>query len=58
VKEESSFLKKRGKKLLHFAANQLFHRETRMLPATSKSFLVLFFRKELVSSTAAAKEVG
>jgi len=49
-KEDSSILKKRSKKLLLLAAGVGFHQGTRMLPATSKRFLVLFFKKELLSS--------
>jgi hypothetical protein len=48
-KEESSFLKKRSKKLLSIASSDAFNQETWMLPVTGKSFLVLFFKKELLS---------
>jgi hypothetical protein len=49
--ERSSFLKKRSKKLLHFASGNEFNQAARMLPATDKSFLVLFFKKERLSSS-------
>jgi hypothetical protein len=45
----SSFLKKRTKKLLLLAVSTSFNRAARMLPGTDKSFLVLFFKKELLS---------
>jgi iron complex outermembrane receptor protein len=46
----SSFLKKRTKKLLTVARRCRFTRVSRMLPETDKSFLVLFFKKELLPS--------
>jgi hypothetical protein len=49
-KEDSSFLKKRSKKLLQMASGVAPNAESRMLPVISKSFLVLFFKKELLSS--------
>jgi hypothetical protein len=51
-KEDSSSLKKRSKRLLQIASGDQFDMESRMLPATDKSFLVLFFKKELLSSIA------
>jgi len=42
----SSFLKKRSKKLLLNAANVRLKRANSVPPAMSKSFLVLFFKKE------------
>jgi hypothetical protein len=50
--ERSSFLKKRSKKLLLMAADDVFNQATRVLPAKDKSFLALFFKKELLSSFA------
>jgi hypothetical protein len=49
-KESSSFLKKRTKKLLLIASSIRFAMLNDMLAALSKSFLVLFFKKELLSS--------
>jgi hypothetical protein len=46
-----SFLKKRNKKLLLFAPSRPFKWANQMLPLRGKSFLVLFFKKELLSST-------
>jgi hypothetical protein len=43
-----SFLKKRNKKLLTVACSTRVERGARMLPETDKSFLVLFFKKELL----------
>jgi hypothetical protein len=43
-------LKKRTKKLLLPASGVLFNAETRALPVMSKSFLLLFFKKEGLSS--------
>jgi hypothetical protein len=45
-----SFLKKRNKKLLLFAAGRRFKWANRVLPFIGKSFLVLFFKKELLPS--------
>jgi hypothetical protein len=45
-----SFLKKRTKKLLPMASGEPFNAETHMLPVMSKSFLLLFFKKEVLSS--------
>jgi hypothetical protein len=47
----SSFLKKGSKKLLQIASGDVFNREARMLSVIDKSFFVLFFKKELLSST-------
>jgi len=46
----SSFLKKRSKKLLLLAARVRFKTVSEVLPLTEKSFLVLFFKKELLPS--------
>jgi hypothetical protein len=46
----SSFLKKRTKKLLSVAFSFEAMRESRMAPETNESFLVLFFKKELLAS--------
>jgi len=43
--ERSSFLKKRSKKLLRLASGALFKTSARTRPLKSKSFLVLFFKK-------------
>jgi hypothetical protein len=43
-----SFLKKRNKKLLLFAASRRFTWANQVLPLIDKSFLVLFFKKELL----------
>ncbi len=48
-KEGSSFLKKRSKKLLLHAASLRSKLAKAVLPARDKSFLVLFFKKELLS---------
>jgi hypothetical protein len=49
MKEEgTSFLKKRSKKLLPVAASRRSKRANSSLRATAKSFLVLFFKKELL----------
>jgi hypothetical protein len=45
----TSFLKKRSKKLLLMAASIVFKVATWVMPAKGKSFLVLFFKKELLS---------
>jgi hypothetical protein len=45
----TSFLKKRSKKLLTIASPRRLEQEAVMLPVTDKSFLVLFFKKELLS---------
>jgi hypothetical protein len=51
MKEGSiSFLKKRNKKLLFVARGAGGHREPIMVRQGSKSFLVLFFKKELLPS--------
>jgi hypothetical protein len=44
----TSFLKKRSKKLLLIASNMGATRENHVLPLIDKSFLVLFFKKELL----------
>jgi hypothetical protein len=49
-KGSSSFLEKRTKKLLLIAADVRFKSANRVMPASDKSFLVLFFKKELLSS--------
>jgi hypothetical protein len=49
-KESSSFLKKRTKKLLSVSGSTEATRMGPRLQATDKSFLVLFFKKELLSS--------
>jgi hypothetical protein len=49
-KESTSFLKKRSKKLLLIAAGFRFKRANSVLHATDKSFLLLFFKKELLPS--------
>jgi hypothetical protein len=46
--ERTSFLKKRSKKLLLIAAGTRFKLASSVLRATDKSFLVLFFKKELL----------
>jgi ABC-type uncharacterized transport system permease subunit len=46
----SSFLKKRSKKLLLMASRTRVALSSMMLDVMSKSFLVLFFKKELLSS--------
>jgi hypothetical protein len=48
-KESCSFLKKRTKKLLSVASSAGASHVRRNLGATDKSFLVLFFKKELFS---------
>jgi hypothetical protein len=45
----TSFLKKRSKKLLQIAASRRSKGFNWVLPLTVKSFLVLFFKKELLS---------
>jgi hypothetical protein len=45
----TSFLKKRSKKLLQIASGNWLDREARVRAAMDKSFLVLFFKKELLS---------
>jgi len=47
-KGSSSFLKKRTKKLLLMRAGVCFRRLGQTPAASSKSFLVLFFKKELL----------
>jgi hypothetical protein len=42
----TSFLKKRSKKLLHIATGNSLNMAARTPDAMSKSFLVLFFKKE------------
>jgi hypothetical protein len=44
-----SFLKKRSKKLLSIASSRRFKRANPVVPVMSKSFLVLFFKKELLA---------
>jgi hypothetical protein len=48
--ESSSFLKKRTKKLLPLAGGTALAFLNRMLAAHSKSFLLLFFKKEVLPS--------
>jgi hypothetical protein len=48
MKEGCSFLKKRTKKLLLNASNIDSKSVSSALPAMDKSFLVLFFKKELL----------
>jgi hypothetical protein len=48
-KESISFLKKRNKKLLFVSGGAGDSRLGSCLGATDKSFLVLFFKKELLS---------
>jgi hypothetical protein len=43
-------LKKRSKKLLLIAPGGRFKGANQVLPGTDKSFLVLFFKKELLNS--------
>jgi hypothetical protein len=51
TKQESiSFLKKRNKKLLSVARRRGAHQVNSVAPETDKSFLVLFFKKELFPS--------
>jgi hypothetical protein len=45
-----SFLKKRNKKLLLFAPSRRLKWANQVLPLIGKSFLVLFFKKELLPS--------
>jgi len=47
-RKRSSFLKKRSKKLLKLASGVSFFRQAWVLPLKTKSFLVLFFKKELL----------
>jgi hypothetical protein len=47
-----SFLKKRNKKLLLVARGRRATPVSAVPPETDKSFLVLFFKKELLSKTA------
>jgi len=49
VLERRSFLKKRTKKLPSIAAGMEFELATLELSLTEKSFLVLFFKKELLA---------
>jgi len=50
MKEGStSFLKKRSKKLLLIASHKRFDGANSVLPLIVKSFLVLFFKKELLA---------
>jgi flagellar hook-associated protein FlgK len=49
IEGSSSFLKKRSKKLLQSTSGVSLDRETTVLAETEKSFLVLFFKKELLS---------
>jgi hypothetical protein len=48
-KEGSSFLKKRSKKLSFIADGMAFGLANSILSLTNKSFLVLFFKKELLA---------
>jgi hypothetical protein len=47
-KERTSFLKKRSKKLLLIAASRPFKWANAVLPLIDKSFLLLFFKKEVL----------
>jgi hypothetical protein len=47
-RRKTSFLKKRSKKLLALASGVEDKRGASVLPETGKSFLVLFFKKELL----------
>jgi hypothetical protein len=49
AKGSSSFLKKRSKKLLLMARGIRSVTANTILPITDKSFLVLFFKKELLA---------
>jgi hypothetical protein len=49
TKRSSSFLKKRSKKLLLMARGFRSASANTRLPMTDKSFLVLFFKKELLA---------
>jgi hypothetical protein len=49
-------LKKRTKKLFLLASGVVFNAETRALPVMSKSFLLLFFKKEDLSSLVARSD--
>jgi hypothetical protein len=49
-KGRSSFLKKRSKKLLSIAFGRMARKGPRMKPETDKSFLLLFFKKEVLPS--------
>jgi hypothetical protein len=51
----SSFLKKRTKKLLPLAGSTQFANPRRPLAASSKSFLLLFFKKEVLPYSPAAE---
>jgi hypothetical protein len=44
-KEKCFFFEKKKQKTFQIAAGIDFNPETRMLPATDKSFLLLFFKK-------------
>jgi hypothetical protein len=46
------FFEKKKQKTFAHASGDEFTQESRMLPATDKSFLVLFFKKELLASFA------
>jgi hypothetical protein len=48
--ERTSFLKKRSKKLLSISGTMGVPLAPRVMPGTDKSFLVLFFKKELLPS--------
>jgi hypothetical protein len=48
AKGSSSFLKERSKKLLLVASSSLIKRANAVPRAIDKSFLVLFFKKELL----------
>jgi hypothetical protein len=50
AKGSSSFLKKRTKKLLFVARGSRVNQVPRMSPKKSKSFLFLFFKKEILPS--------
>jgi len=49
LRKDSSLLKKRSKKLLQIASSERFQWANRVPLLMSKSFLVLFFKKELLS---------
>jgi hypothetical protein len=50
VSKEVCFFEKKKQKTFTHAANASFKSANFLLPAISKSFLVLFFKKELLSS--------
>jgi len=58
VKEESSFLKKKKQKTFALCGQPIVSQGNPNAARSEQKFLGSFFKKELVSSTAAAKEVG